>query len=182
MKKIGFNFCSLILLIILVSCVNIPRKGVSGKFEAIKLGDSVYTVESNFGKAEENVEVYPGIQFNVFTYYKATGSPDIFFTIDPSTRQVVGKSKWIYPNDPSYDLKTLLSTQFKGVDFETYVPCRTRSDQDRILINRDLGFYIATEKVHAVLLSQATPRIINLRVDLLLKNCPKLQPQGTVAK
>ncbi len=154
------------------------RTSAEYKIEKVNLGDSAKQVESLWGTPEQGVEKYPSNEFKVLTYLNNDGNPEAFFTVDPQTSRVVSKSLWIVPGSPLYNLDNALTTRFKGVEWKKYVPCNTRSSEDKILVNHQLGLYLATEKDRAVLVSWLTPELAKIRTDLLFKSCPGLQTES----
>lgn len=97
-------------------------------------------------------------------------------TIDPKSQTVAGKAQWLYQDDPMSNLDPLLKSQFNGIQWRKLVPCHTWSDGDSILTNQNHGFYIAVDHGHAAFVSWSTPELVALRIELLYKKCPKLQP------
>lgn len=182
MKKIFRSSLYFFAIYILISGCSIVSKKQDvdkkvDKFDQIELNDEMKRIQDLFGSGEASLETYPSFQFIVLSYSKSSGEPDIFFTIDSKSNRIIGKSKWIGKNDKYYNLETFSNVEFKGVKFNTLTPCRTRSDNDKILINSDLGLYIATENKHIVLVSYVTKDLLNLRVDLIKQGCPHLQSQ-----
>ncbi|OYZ18659.1 MAG: hypothetical protein B7Y39_13165 [Bdellovibrio sp. 28-41-41] len=180
MKKIfRGSFYFLAIYIVFIGCVSTSKKQnveqKVDKFDQVGLGDEGKMVHDLFGPGETSLETYPNFQYTVLSYSKPSGEPDIFFTIDSKSNRVIGKSKWIGQDDRYYKLETFLNLEFKGINFKSYNPCRTRSNNDKILVNPDFGFYVATENNHVVLLSYVTKDLLNLRVDLIQKGCPNLQ-------
>lgn len=146
------------------------------KFEEISVGDDEKKFTNLFGAGEVNSETYPGFKYRVLSYNEMNGEPYIFFTIDPKSNRIVGKAKWVAKKKvPSPESKNLLIAEFKGVSFKAYTPCRTRSGNDKILVNSDLGLYLATEDDHVLLKSYVTKKLLDLRVKLIQESCPNLQ-------
>jgi hypothetical protein len=180
MKKIfRSSFYFFAIYIVFTGCVSTPKnqsvdKKVD-KFDQVELNNEVKRVQNLFGPGETSLETYPNFQYMVLSYSKSNGEPDVFFTIDSKSNRIIGKSMWIGENDKYYSLETFLNVEFKGVQFKSYTPCRTRSNNDKILVNSDFGLYVATENSRVVLVSYVTKDLLNLRVDLIQKGCPNLQ-------
>src|SRR5690606_38139278 len=118
-----------VLVLFITACANMPSTAFTNhdeKFTKIKLGDQRQQVESIWGKAEPETEIYPTAHFEILNYEDKQGRPFAFFTINPNTQEVFAKSKWIYSDDSQYNLKDLFENQFKDVQWTTYFPCSTR--------------------------------------------------------
>ncbi|MBL7545537.1 MAG: hypothetical protein JNL11_17090 [Bdellovibrionaceae bacterium] len=180
MKKIfRSSFYFFIIHIVFTGCVSTSKKQnieeKIDKFEQVELNDEGKRVQELFGPGETSLETYPNFQYLVLSYDKSNGEPDMFFTIDSKSNRVIGKAKWIGQKDKYYNLETFLNIEYKGVQFKSYTPCRTRSNNDKILVNSDFGLYVATENSRVVLVSHVTKDLLNLRVELVKKGCPNLQ-------
>ena len=180
MKKIfRGSFYFFAIYIVFTGCVSTSKKQnvekKVDKFDQVELGGEGKRVQEVFGPGETSLETYPNFQYIVLSYSKPNGEPDIFFTIDSKSNRVIGKSKWIGHDDKYYKLETFLNLDFRGVHFKSYNPCRTRSNNDKILVNSDFGLYVATENNRVVLVSYVTKDLLNLRVALIQKGCPNLQ-------
>ena len=180
MKKIfRSSFYFFAIYIVFTGCVNTSKHQNAekklDKFDQVELGNEEKKIQVLFGPGETSLETYPNFQYLVLSYGKSNGEPDVFFTIDSKSNRVIGKSRWIGKNDRYYNLETFLNIDFKGVPFKSYTPCRTRSNNDKILVNFDFGLYVATENGRVVLVSDVTKDLLSLRVDLIQKGCPNLQ-------
>jgi hypothetical protein len=180
MKIIKISFLFLFAIVFFIRCSTLPpvkNSDLNKNFEKIKIGDDVESIKSVWGITETNDEIYLNVKYEALAYHKSDGKPGVIFTLDPSSQRVVSKLLWVYPNDKYYNLSNVKMKIFNGLDFEKFVPCNTRSEGDKILVNRNNGIYIATESENIVLISWATPQLINHRINLILKKCPELQPK-----
>lgn len=167
----------LALCMFTTSCASMQKDNLSAeerKFENVTLGETTKQIEASWGHAAREKEIYPSAQLESLSYYKADGRPYAFFTIDPRTQQIIGKSLWI-DSSSNYKLSTLLETRLKGIILKKYTPCRTRSSSDQILVNQKQGIYITTSKDHVSLTSWSVPELVELRIKLLESKCPGLQ-------
>lgn len=180
MKKIfRSSFYFFAIYIVFTGCVSTSKRQNAeeklDKFDQIELSNEEKKIRVLFGPGETSIETYPNFQYLVLSYSKSNGEPDVFFTIDSKSNRVIGKSRWIGKDHRYYNLETFLNIEFKGVQFKSYTPCRTRSNNDKILVNSDFGLYVATENGRVVLVSYVTKDLLSLRVDLIQKGCPNLQ-------
>ncbi len=181
MKKIFIknSFLIIISLFSLIRCAAKPtyqQLNPDEKVAKINIGDSETNVAALWKEAaEENNETYGSKVFRVLNYTGSDGRPEAFFSIDPISKKVAGKALWIYSNDSNPNLDTNLKARFKNVQWQTFTPCHTHSDKDKILVNREQGLSIDIGGNGLGVISWSTPDLLSNRIDLIMKTCAKLQ-------
>jgi hypothetical protein len=80
------------------------------------LGDSENKVLSLWGQNfERSAESYASTQLELLNYSRPNGSPEVFFSIDPVTKKVIGKSQWVYSNKQIVQFERDLKNRFPSV-------------------------------------------------------------------
>lgn len=149
---------------------------IEEKIDKIKIGDSKEKVISLWQqKPEESQEKYDSIVIEQLNYADDKGRPEAVLSISLASNKVIGKSFWVYNKKSKANLEERLKEQFKTVSWKEYVPCHTRSDKDKILVNHESGLTLDLGGNGVGLVSWSSPELLQQRIKLILKTCPKLQ-------
>ncbi len=169
----------ILMLFFLNDCVvasSVKSLTIKEKIDKIKIGD---TKEKAVGlwdqKPEENEEKYDSTVIEQLNYLDSKGRPEAILSISLDSNKVVGKSFWIYSEKSKLNLEERLKEQFKNTFWKEYVPCHTRSDKDKILVNQERGLTLDIGGNGVSLVSWSSPELLQQRINLILKTCPKLQ-------
>lgn len=178
-KFLKNSFAILSTLFFLFSCAGTTltqSTSLAAKIEKIKIGDSKDSVIALWGdKAEESSEKYDSKIITQLNYTGADGRPEAFFSISSDSHKVVGKALWVYGDKSKSSLEDTLKGRFKSITWQAYIPCHTRSDKDKILINREESVALDIGGNGVGLISWLSPELLEHRINHIMKICPKLQ-------
>lgn len=144
------------------------------KFEQVNLGDSAEQVVRIFGKTEIGGEQYGKTAYQVLAYSNSNDLPEVFFTVEPSTQKIVGKSLWVSARSKLRSV-SYAKSHLMGQKWLTLNPCHSTGEPGKILIDEEAGLYLATAGDSVVLASWVTPELARQRIHLIMKGCPQLQ-------
>lgn len=146
----------------------------NNKLMKIEIGSSLDSAKKNLGEPSNiNKEKVSSVEYDVYEYSKDS-KPDGFLTIDKD-KKVVGRSVWIDSNMSESDLTKLKSSYFPQSDFEKYIPCMMRGEE-QVLIDSKKGIFLAIRDGKAILVGWAESVLTKLRINQFYEKCGKLQP------
>lgn len=149
---------------------------IEEKIDKIKIGDSKEKVVRLWEqKPEENKEKYDLTVVEQLNYLDSKGRPEAVVSISLDSNKVIGKSFWVYNELSKSNLEEKLKGRFKHTSWKEYVPCHTRSDKDKILVDDKQGLTLDIGGNGVALVSWSSPELLQQRINLILKTCPKLQ-------
>ncbi len=169
-----------LMFFINLSCAMLSHKNMeigSAEFIKINIGDSENQIEKKLGSPKIlSVEKFSSKEYRVFEYSTERKKPNFFFSIDPMTKKVSGRSLWIY-EEPERNFDFLIKNHFQINHFKPFYPCHSYG-REIVHIDRENGVTIVTRNEKVDLISWSDQALTNLRIAQFFEKCPQGQEKN----